>query len=191
MEVQTLYQEALKFATYRHLEKKQKVNGTNLPYVVHLSNVAMEIFIAAHNTDCFDLSFAVQVALLHDTLEDTLTEYEEIKKEFGLDIADAVLALTKDNQLPEEQQTQDSLTRIKKLQEEVWAVKLAERITNLQTPPTNWKNHERLKYQAEARLILNELKYGNGYLAKRLKEKIEEYGEYIDIKTQIQEDYHG
>lgn len=180
MEIQTLYQKAIAFASYRHQEKKQKVKGTNLPYVVHLSNVAMEIFMAAHNTDCFNLSFAVQVALLHDTIEDTLTEFEEIKKEFGLDIADAVLALTKDYKLQEEQQTPDSLARIKKLPEEVWAVKLADRITNLQTPPENWKNQERIKYQEEARLILNELKFGNGYLAKRLKDKIEEYCEYID-----------
>ena len=177
--IQTLYQEAIKFATYRHLEKKQKVKGTNLPYVVHLSNVAMEILIAAHNTENFNLDYAIQVALLHDTIEDTNTTYEEIVEHFGLDIADAVMALTKNEKLPKEQQTQDSLTRIKKLSIEVWAVKLADRITNLQPPPSNWNNQKRIKYQEEARLILDELKYGNGYLAKRLKEKIEEYGEYI------------
>jgi (p)ppGpp synthase/HD superfamily hydrolase len=32
----------------------------------------------------------------------------------------------------------DSLNRTKQLQKEVWAVKLADRITNLQTPPTHW-----------------------------------------------------
>jgi guanosine-3',5'-bis(diphosphate) 3'-pyrophosphohydrolase len=73
MEIQAHYQEAIKFAAYRHLEKKQKVKGTKLPYVVHLSNVAMEIMIAApHSGDDFDLDFAIRVALLHDLLEDTL-----------------------------------------------------------------------------------------------------------------------
>ena len=43
MEIQTLYQEAIKFATAKHLEENQKLPGTDLPYVVHLSNVAMEI----------------------------------------------------------------------------------------------------------------------------------------------------
>jgi guanosine-3',5'-bis(diphosphate) 3'-pyrophosphohydrolase len=190
MEIQTLYQRAIAFATYRHLEKKQKVTGTNLPYVVHLSNVSMEIFIAAINTEDFNLEFAIQVALLHDTIEDTLTTFEEIEEYFGLDIAEAVLALTKNDQLPEEQQTLDSINRIKKLPEEIWAVKLADRITNLQPPPSGWNNQKRIKYQEKARLILNELKYGNGYLAKRLKEKIEEYCDYIDFKTQIQEDHH-
>ena len=59
MEAQTLYQQAIKFATAKHLEKEQKVPGTDLPYVVHLSNVAMEIIIAAAYSDNFDLDFAV------------------------------------------------------------------------------------------------------------------------------------
>ena len=67
MEIQTLYQTTIKFAASKHLEKEQKVPGTDLPYVVHLSNVAMEILIASANTDNFDLAFAVQVVLLHDT----------------------------------------------------------------------------------------------------------------------------
>jgi len=179
VDIQTVYQEAIKFATYRHLEKNQKVTGTNLPYVVHLSNVAMEIFMAALNTENFNLGFAVQVALLHDTIEDTLTTYEEILEHFGLDIANAVMALTKDDQLPKEDRTLDSLIRIKKLPPEIWAVKLADRITNLQPPPTEWNQQKRIKYQEEASLILNELKYGNGYLSKRLNEKIEDYGHYI------------
>ncbi len=51
MEAQKLYQEAIIFATAKHLEKEQKVPGTDLPYVVHLSNVAMEIIIASFNSD--------------------------------------------------------------------------------------------------------------------------------------------
>src|SRR5687767_6146824 len=138
MEVQALYQEALKFATAKHLEKDQKVPGTDLPYVVHLSNVAMEIIVAAANSNNFNLGFAVQVALLHDTLEDTSTDFQELENKFGIEIAKAVSALTKNSELPKEQRMHDSLTRIKKLQSEVWAIKLADRITNLQPPPVHW-----------------------------------------------------
>jgi len=99
MEVQKLYQEAIKFATAKHLEKKQKVPGTDLPYVVHLSNVAMEIIVAAYNSDNFNLGFAVQVALLHDPIEDTSTGFEELENKFGVDIATAVLSLTKNKEL--------------------------------------------------------------------------------------------
>jgi len=179
MKTQTLYQEAIKFATAKHLEQNQNVPGTNLPYVVHLSNVAMEIMIASFNSDNFNLELAVQVALLHDTLEDTLTDFAELKSKFGIEVATAVSALTKNNDLPKEQSMADSLARIKDLQSEVWAVKLADRITNLQPPPAHWNNERKIAYREEARLILNELKEGNKFLARRLETKIEEYQIYI------------
>ena len=181
VDVQTLYQSAIKFATAKHLEKEQKVPGTDLPYVVHLSNVAMEIVIASSRSDNFNLGFAVQVALLHDTIEDTSASFGELKNTFGVEIAEAVSALTKNKKLLKEQQMRDSLSRIKKLPKEVWAIKLADRITNLQQPPPNWNRAKRINYQNEARIILSELKDGNNFLAKRLETKIEEYGNYINL----------
>lgn len=174
-DLQSLYQEAIKFASNKHQEKDQKVKGSELPYVVHLSNVAMEILVAASHTRDFNLISAIQVALLHDTIEDTETTYEEIKERFGEDIATAVQALSKDDKLPKEKQISDSLTRIKKLQKEVWAVKLADRITNLQPPPADWSEDRTLQYAKDAQHILDELRDGNPYLAERLKAKIAEY----------------
>ena len=176
MEVQTLYQEAIKFATLRHQAMGQKVKGTELPYVVHLSNVAMEIFMAAKHNGNFNLEYAIQVALLHDTIEDTATTYGEIKERFGEDIADGVLALTKDDKLPKESRIIDSASRIKKLSKEVWAVKLADRITNLQPPPEEWSLEVIRNYLEESVIILKELGDGNQYLKERLKAKISEYG---------------
>ena len=175
-EVQTLYQEAIKFATSRHQEKRQKVKGTKLPYVVHLSNVAMEIFMAASHTKDFNLNFAIPVAILHDTIEDTTTTYDDIKEKFGEDIAIAVLALSKNKKLPKDQQIEDSLTRIIKLQKEVWAVKMADRITKLQSPPANWTVKRITRHQKKSKIILDELKDGNEYLGKRLEAKISAYG---------------
>ncbi len=178
MSIQNLYQETIIFATTKHMERDQKVPGTDLPYIVHLSNVAMEIMIAASNSDNFNLSFAVQVALLHDIIEDTSMKIEELEIRFGVDIAKAVLALTKNIELSNDKQMQDSLTRIKKLQPEVWAVKLADRIANLQTPPPYWDIQKMVNYQSEAKIILMELKEGNKYLANRLEKVIEEYAKY-------------
>jgi len=179
MKTQTLYQEAIKFATAKHLDQDQKVPGTNLPYIVHLSNVAMEIMIASLNTDSFNLGLAVQVALLLDTLEDTSTVFAELESKFGIEVATAVSALTKNSDLSKEQSMVDSLARIKEMPYEVWAVKLADRITNLQPPPARWDNGRKIAYRGEAMLILNELKEGNEYLASRLQSKIEEYQIYI------------
>jgi len=159
MEPQTLYQSAIKFAAAKHLG--QIIPGSNLTYVVHLSNVAMEIIMASFHSVNFNLGFAVQVALLHDTIEDTSTTFGELEYKFGVEIAKAVSALTKNKDLPKEQQIEDSLERIKKLQVEVWAVKLADRITNLQPPPPNWSMEKIIKYQQDARTIVFELKDGN------------------------------
>ena len=178
MEIQSLYQETIIFATAKHLEKEQKVPGTNMPYVVHLSNVAMEIIIASFNTDNFNLNFAIRVALLHDTIEDTATTFEELENKFGIEIATAVSALSKNSELKKEQQMQNSLMNIKKLQKEVWAVKLADRITNLQPPPSIWDAKKIMKYLDESRIILSELRDGNRFLASRLEAKIEEYKNY-------------
>jgi guanosine-3',5'-bis(diphosphate) 3'-pyrophosphohydrolase len=182
MDIQTIYQDTIKYATAKHLEKNQKVPGSDLPYVVHLSNVTMETIIAGFHTENFDTAFAIQVALLHDTIEDTSATFEELASRFGINVAYAVAALTKNKSLPKDQQMRDSLYRIKLLQKEVWAVKLADRITNLQPPPSHWDNDKRFKYQQEARYIFVELQAGNEYLAKRIESQIEEYCGYISIK---------
>lgn len=175
MQTQSLYQKAIKFAAAKHADQNQTIPGTNLPYVVHLSNVAMEIMIASFNTDDFDLDFAVQVALLHDTIEDTSTTFDELDTEFGTDIAEAVHALTKNTDLPKEQQMNDSLKRIKSMPLEVWTVKLADRITNLQPPPPHWDNERKIRYREEAKLIHSELKNSNKFLADRLEGNIKKY----------------
>ncbi|WP_456312610.1 HD domain-containing protein [Pseudomonas shirazensis] len=180
MDVQTIYQKTIIFATLKHLENNQTITDSNLPYVIHLSNVAMEILIASHHTEEFDLNLATQVALLHDTLEDTNTTFDELKLEFGIEVAEGVSALSKNDNLPKEEKMLDSLNRISKQKKEIWAIKLADRITNLQKPPKRWDNLKRIMYKEEAKIILEKLKGGNVYLENRLRSKIEEYEQYLD-----------
>jgi len=181
IKTQHLYQQAIKFAASRHQEKKQIVPGTDLPYVVHLSNVAMEILVASAHTPEFNLPFAIQVALLHDTLEDTSATMEELSATFGAGVATAVSALTKNKSLPKDDRIADSLKRIKVSPKEVWAVKLADRITNLQPPPPHWDKEKISRYHEEAGLILEELGAGNEYLARRLKYAIVDYGKFGNV----------
>ncbi|NHN24309.1 bifunctional (p)ppGpp synthetase/guanosine-3',5'-bis(diphosphate) 3'-pyrophosphohydrolase [Flavobacterium jejuense] len=171
---QELYQKAMLFAGEKHSD--QKVPGTNSNYLLHISNVAMEIMIAYSNDKNFDLNFAIQTAILHDTIEDTSTNYNEIKDLFGEPIAKAVKALTKDSSIEyKEDRMKDSLNRINELQKEVGIVKIADRITNLQTPPAHWEKEKIIKYCEEAKLILKNLSDKNDYLIKRLQLKIQEY----------------
>lgn len=180
MDTQSIYQKTITYATLKHLENNQVIPDSQLPYVVHLSNVAMEILIAANNTKEFDLNFATQVALLHDTLEDTTTTFNELELEFGIEVAQGVSALTKNDKLPKDEKMLDSLNRILIQRKEVWAVKLADRITNLQKPPKTWDSLKKRNYKKEAETILENLKGGNQYLENRLRIKIQEYESYID-----------
>jgi guanosine-3',5'-bis(diphosphate) 3'-pyrophosphohydrolase len=176
-ELQESYNKAIAFAAAKHAG--QVLPGTTLPYLIHVISVTMEVLVAGHHTFAFELPFAVKVALLHDTLEDTATSYNELAAEFGEPVAGAVLALTKFSNLPKEEQIADSLKRIQLQPKEVWSVKLADRIANLQAPPLDWDYKKRLKYQNDAQMIWDELHSGNEYLARRLKTKIIDYQQFV------------
>ncbi|RZJ71902.1 bifunctional (p)ppGpp synthetase/guanosine-3',5'-bis(diphosphate) 3'-pyrophosphohydrolase [Flavobacterium sp.] len=147
---QTLYRAALKFAAAKHSD--QKIPSSDLPYVVHLSNVAMEIIVASQNSNGFDLNFAIQISLLHDVLEGTDASASEIAERFGNAVLNGVKALTKDKS--QKNPIADSLNRIKSQPKEVWAVKLADWITNLQRPPQHWDSDKISLYYGQAKEIL-------------------------------------
>ena len=100
--IQETYQRAIKFAGEKH--SKQKVPGTNANYLLHISNVAMEVLMAYKAGENFDILLAIQIALLHDTIEDTDTDFDEIESLFGKPVAEGVQALTKDETLPNKQE---------------------------------------------------------------------------------------
>ena len=177
LQLQESYNQALSFAASKH--NGQLLPGTALPYLIHVISVAMEVQVAGMHTMHFDLPFAVTVALLHDTIEDTGTSFKEICESFGEPVAQGVLALTKFNNLPKEEQIADSLRRIKLQPKEVWAVKLADRITNLQAPPLDWDYKKRKRYRCDAQMIWEELQVGNAYLSNRLMAKITDYQQFV------------
>jgi (p)ppGpp synthase/HD superfamily hydrolase len=175
---QDRYIEAYRFAARAH--QGQKVPDTDIPYLMHLSLVSMEVIASFSVEPGCDAALAVQCALLHDVIEDTATPFEQLSGDFGRAVADGVLALTKDERLPGKQaRMEDSLRRIRQQPREVWRVKLADRITNLQPPPSYWTPEKRGKYRAEAVTILDALGEASPFLATRLSGKIEAYGEFL------------
>ncbi len=178
MELQKVYQRAISFAAEKHARRGQTLPDSIIPYSVHLSNVAMEILIAGSKTKGFDTILAVQVALLHDLLEDTYTSAIELEVEFSKRVSVGVQALTKDKYLSREIQMKDCLNRLKELPAEIKAVKLADRITNLQYPPFSWTKERKKNYLVEAELILAELAGCNRYLERRMKREIKQYRKY-------------
>lgn len=168
---QDLFKQALDFAAVAHGE--QKVPGKPYSYVVHLVKVATEVLCVADGS--FDVDLALQCALLHDSVEDAGVKPEALKARFGERVAAGVQALTKDEAVPREGRMADSLRRIRLQPREVWMVKLADRITNLEPAPAHWSAEKKEKYRAEAREIHDALAGGHAGLASRLREKIDAY----------------
>jgi len=167
------YTKAYWFAAKAH--NGQLFPGTDLPYLMHVSFVGMEIIACLDIEKYHEGDLAVQCALLHDVIEDTEIEYPEVKREFGQKVAQGVLALTKNKSLPKEQRMKDSLRRIKRQPHEIWMVKLADRITNLAPPPYYWNKDNIERYREEAIEIHNALHDASEYLSDRLEKKIDEY----------------
>lgn len=179
---QELYTAAWAFATFAHHGQSygSPIEGQRIDYINHIGSVTMEVIWALSADNIAEPDLAVQCALLHDVIEDTRFNYQDIQNRFGTAVADGVLALSKDANITDKtEQMQDSLNRIKQQPFAVWMVKLADRITNLAEPPHYWSSEKRQSYREEAQLILNELNACPSVLVERLAAKIEAYQQYI------------
>lgn len=167
------------------LHDGQKYSGSReneqVEYLNHIGSVVFEIINAINKDSDLNADLAIKCAMLHDTIEDTPETYQNIKTLFGDKVANGVKALTKNEEIVgKEQKMKDSLNRIKLQPREIWAVKMADRICNLYSPPFYWSNEKKIAYQKEAELILEELKEGSQFLAERLNQKIKNYSKYIN-----------
>lgn len=175
-------QEAWQLATILHSGQTygSPNEGERIEYINHIGSVVFEVSNAFRHEGMPNEELGILCAVLHDTIEDTEATFESIRSQFGNEVAEGVLALTKNEKLgTKEEQMADSLERIKKQPQEVWTVKMADRICNLYAPPHYWNKEKKERYIEEALLIHSHLKYGNAYLANRLLEKIERYRSFI------------
>lgn len=90
-----LWQRAVAYACFKHRHQLRKDGRT--PYVSHVMRVAMTL---RQVFGCDDPA-ALAAALLHDVIEDTTTDYDDLAELFGNDVADLVAALTKNAALAE------------------------------------------------------------------------------------------
>lgn len=157
--------------------------GERIPYINHLASVYFEATAAARHDPNLNAEWVGLAALLHDILEDTDYPSEELEAVYGADVSAIVRALTKDETLlTKEAMMADSLARIKATYREAAVVKLSDRICNLQGPPDYWDDNWKIRYVAEAELILETLGYASDFLRNRLMERIEWYErEFISL----------
>jgi (p)ppGpp synthase/HD superfamily hydrolase len=138
--------------------------------------VAMETIAVLSVEEGWDGDLVVQCALLHDVLEDTDRSDEGIEQRFGKAVADGVRALTRDGTVKDRRaQILENLERIRRQPWEIWMVKMADRIANLQPPPKDWTPEHITAYREESRIIHRALGKANSSLADRLAQRIANY----------------
>lgn len=122
--VEHLWQLAASFSARQHRHQIRKDGVT--PYFSHVVRVGltvMQVF------GCHD-DTVLCIALLHDTIEDTTTDYDAIESRFGAEIADGVVALTKNMSLPKDVREPEYDARIAKADWRVRLIKLADTYDN-------------------------------------------------------------
>lgn len=136
---------ALAFAATKHKDQRRKDVDAS-PYINHPISLANILCNEAHITD-LDVICA---ALLHDTVEDTDTEPEEIEDAFGKAIHDIVMEVTDDKTIPKEVRKQRQIEHAAHLSDKAKRVKLADKISNLRDvadrPPPDWSLERRREY---------------------------------------------
>lgn len=69
---------------------------------------------------------------LHDIMEDTNTNYDDIRDGFGREVADCVAALSKDNRLPRDGRERQYASQLRRAPWQAQVVKIADILANLQ-----------------------------------------------------------
>jgi len=159
-EVQRLTK-ALAFAAEAHRNHRRK-GASQEPYINHLIE-AVDLVASVEGGD-MDVLIA---ALLHDVLEDTRTDYDELVAMFGERVARIVQENSDDMTLPKAERRRVRLAGINKKSHEARLVKFADIISNLRaiavSPPAGWSNDRRLGYLESCRNLVDA---GRGFNAE-------------------------
>lgn len=136
---------AMRFAAEKHIDQRRKDSRLS-PYINHPIRVAETLWTVG---EVRDLNLLV-ASILHDTIEDTGTNPEEIKAEFGDDVLALVLEVTDDKSLPKQVRKQLQVEAAPHKTHSAKLLKLADKICNvddiLVSPPEDWSLERRQEY---------------------------------------------
>ena len=122
--------QAVAFAARAHRGQLRKDGET--PYVSHVFRVCLTL---RHVFGVADVP-ALAAAVLHDTVEDTTTDHDDLREHFGDEVAGWVAALSKDKRLPEPEREQKYRDGLARAPWQVKVCKLADIHDNLLDRPT-------------------------------------------------------
>ncbi len=137
---------AYDFALKAH-EKQKRDEGS--PYIIHpvaVANILTELKLD---------SATIATGLLHDTIEDTHATYQNIKEEFGIEVADLVDGVTKISEFENQAISNSKAENFRKLilatskDIRVLLVKLADRLHNMRTIKFVTNNEKQIRKAKE------------------------------------------
>jgi len=147
---------AISFAAAKHRNQRRKDKDAS-PYINHPIELATLLNTVGGISDLAVL----QAAILHDTVEDTDTSYEELLEHFGRRVADIVMEVTDDRRLEKPRRKALQIEHAPHASREAALVKLADKICNLRdvahAPPDRWSLERRQEYFDWARQVVDGL----------------------------------
>jgi (p)ppGpp synthase/HD superfamily hydrolase len=143
--------EAVSFAGRAHRHQLRKDQQT--PYACHVFRVCLVL----RHVFGFDDPRILTAALLHDTVEDTTTDWDDLSERFGDEVASWAAALTKDKRLPEAEREAAYGAQLARAPWQVKACKLADVFDNVMDS-RHMRPEQRAKTLGNARRYLEALR---------------------------------
>ena len=166
MNSSSLILRAAAFAADRHREQRLK-GADESPYINHPFAVA-SVLCDEGGVDDAELLAA---ALLHDTIEDTATTQDELRKAFGPRIAKIVAEVTDDKNLSKSERKRAQLDHAAEVSPEAKQLKIADKLCNLRdilaSPPSNWPGFRKQQYFEWAKQVVDQVRDANPSLAAK------------------------
>ncbi len=170
---------ALDFAAEKHQFQTRK-NKAETPYISHPIGVANHLMSIGEVKDP-DLIIA---ALLHDTVGDTQTSFDEITKRFGKEVAGYVKEVTDDKNLSKKQRKRLQVINASHQSNGAAQIKLADKLYNLidllNNSPEGWTRDRVDHYFEWAESVVNRLPASNPELKQAIDQVINQYWESQD-----------
>lgn len=149
--------DALAFAAHKHRNQRRKDPEAS-PYINHPIALARVLSIEGGIDDADVLVAAV----LHDTVEDTETTYEELCERFGVVVADLVMEVTDDRTLPKAERKAAQIEHAPHLTPRAKLIKLADKICNLRdvanSAPRGWPRQRQQDYFDWAKQVIDRVR---------------------------------
>ena len=156
---------AVQFAAHKHKDQRRK-DAKATPYINHPIGLAEVL----HTDGGVRDPVVIAAALLHDTIEDTETTYDELRGIFGEEVADTVVELTDTKFLGKEARKRLQIAKAGRASERARHVKLADKICNLRdilaSPPARWSLSRQQKYFDWAREVVDQVRGVNPRLER-------------------------